>query len=151
MILTKIPQPSFLLSINSQMTLQEKIEKIKGKPCIIIFEGWCVGIKAQKEEDENELITWLEENYNLQNAREILKINFVSGYELVKLHPFLEEGIVRHVKAGYNHSDQELERLDSMPYYGKILESSVIGGTTDPKDKENPEKFYGKINNGFRI
>ena len=111
-----------------------------------------------EEEDENELITWLEENYNLplENAREILKINFVSGYGRVskvainKIIPFLEEGLVYSEackRAGYNHSDQELERLDSMPYYGKILESSVIGGTTDPKDKENPEKFYGKINN----
>ena len=30
---------------------RENWQKIKGKPCIIIFEGWCVGIKAQKEED----------------------------------------------------------------------------------------------------
>jgi CRISPR-associated endonuclease Csn1 len=50
-------------------------------------------------------------------------------------------------KMGFHHSDKYSKAiLHSLPYYGKILASSVTGGSEDTEEK-NPEKRYGRIPN----
>ncbi|MBQ6566294.1 MAG: type II CRISPR RNA-guided endonuclease Cas9, partial [Treponema sp.] len=46
---------------------------------------------------------------------------------------------------GYN-DDQSVEKYDLLPYYGKVLVGSTMGGNpSEPEDK--PERRYGKISN----
>ncbi len=65
--------------------------------------------------------------------------------------PHLEQGYRYHDAcklAGYHHSDFRTgEIFDQLPYYGEALQTAVIGGSYAEEDKNNPEKFYGKINN----
>ncbi|MDD4615647.1 MAG: type II CRISPR RNA-guided endonuclease Cas9 [Alphaproteobacteria bacterium] len=94
---------------------------------------------------------------NQECAENISDLKLPDGYgrlskkAIMKMLPFLEAGD-RYAeaarKAGYHHSDFRTGVVfDALPYYGEVLESSVIGGTHDDGDKQYPEKFYGKINN----
>ena len=47
---------------------------------------------------------------------------------------------------GYTHSDDTVEHCDLLPYYGKILTGSTIGGGKSD-DEKKPEQKYGKIGN----
>lgn len=47
---------------------------------------------------------------------------------------------------GYTHSDDTVAHFDLLPYYGKILTGSTIGGGKSDKETE-PELKYGKIGN----
>lgn len=47
---------------------------------------------------------------------------------------------------GYKYADQSVEKYDLLPYYGKVLVGSTMGGNpAEPEDK--PERKYGKISN----
>ncbi len=46
--------------------------------------------------------------------------------------------------AGYHHSQKNHEKLDALPYYGKILQQSCTGQKFNP---QNDEERYGRINN----
>ena len=65
--------------------------------------------------------------------------------------PYLEQGYQYPDAcrlAGYHHSDFRTGEVhDKLPYYGEVLQSSVIGGSYEQEDKHNPELYYGKINN----
>ncbi len=47
---------------------------------------------------------------------------------------------------GYNHSDDTVENFDILPYYGKVLIGSTMGGGKT-EDESKPELKYGKIGN----
>lgn len=47
---------------------------------------------------------------------------------------------------GYRYAEQTAERCDFLPYYGKVLRGSVMGGNFRD-DEVNAEKRYGKIAN----
>ena len=75
----------------------------------------------------------------------------LSSKAMHKILPFLEEGELYHnacARAEYNFNANYMgEILDSLPYYGKILRTSVMGGNTNYDPEKEPEKYYGKINN----
>ena len=47
---------------------------------------------------------------------------------------------------GYKYADQSVEKCDLLPYYGKILVGSTMGGDAS-KPETLPEQKYGKISN----
>lgn len=47
---------------------------------------------------------------------------------------------------GYKYSDQSVEKCDLLPYYGKVLVGSTMGGDAS-KPESLPEQKYGKISN----
>jgi CRISPR-associated endonuclease Csn1 len=70
---------------------------------------------------------------------------------ILKIMPWLEQGHKFHEAArlaGYRPSEIHAgDRHDRLPYYGQVLPDSVIGGSYDDKDKDLPERYYGKVNN----
>lgn len=109
------------------------------------------------QEDERVLQKYLTECYPDLSAEQIeylLNISFPEGYchlsrrAMLKLIPFLEKGMSYYdacEAAGYHDTDQA--HGDILPYYGEILYKKLLGGSFNPKDKSNPEVYYGKINN----
>lgn len=47
---------------------------------------------------------------------------------------------------GYKYADQSVEKCDLLPYYGKVLVGSTMGGDAS-KPESLPEQKYGKISN----
>lgn len=111
------------------------------------------------EQDTHELVNELTNRWDLseEQAREIALAPLEDGHAALsrkaieKILLGLEKGLTydKAVKESYpHHSDFRTgEIFDRLPYYGEILPNSVIGGSGDLKDKNFPEKFYGKINN----
>lgn len=93
-----------------------------------------------REQAENTAAAPLEDGYAALSRKAIEKIL-----------PHLEIGLVYSdavAKAGYHHSDFRTgEIYDRLPYYGEVLPNAVIGGSYEPKDKDTPEKYFGKLNN----
>ena len=75
----------------------------------------------------------------------------LSAKAMRKILPHLEGGALYHAacaEAGYDFTaDYDGERSDLLPYYGKILRTSVLGGNPNFDPEKQPEKYYGKINN----
>ncbi len=106
-----------------------------------------------------EVIEWLKKNYKLaeEKAANITDAFLEEGYgslskeAIIKILPYLKEGLLYPdacEKAGYHHSDRRPKKiLEQLPYYGEVMPNKVIGGTKNPADKNNPEKYFGKINN----
>ncbi len=66
--------------------------------------------------------------------------------------PHLEKGMLYDSAcnaSGYNFNQNYVgEIFDNLPYYGQILRKLALGGDKQKyKPEENPEKYYGKINN----
>jgi CRISPR-associated endonuclease Csn1 len=69
---------------------------------------------------------------------------------MLKIMPWLEHGHKFHEAArlaGYRPDFHAGEKHDLLPYYGQVLPDSVIGGSYDDKDKQSPERYFGKVNN----
>lgn len=70
---------------------------------------------------------------------------------ILKIMPWLEQGhkFDEAVKlAGYHASEfHAAGKLDRLPYYGQVLPDSVKGASYDDKDKQFPERYFGKVNN----
>lgn len=115
--------------------------------------------KVLEEEDEAVLISWLMEKFSLdeQQAENVAGASLdedfgsLSRKAIEKVLPYLEEGYIYPEackRAGYHHSDFRTgEVFDQLPYYGQLLENSVTGGTRNENDKDQPEKYFGKIAN----
>lgn len=111
------------------------------------------------ESDTDELVLKLLNEWDLdrERAEKVADAPLQDGYGRVslkairKIIPYLQEGAKYPEaceKAGYHHSDDRTgEVFDLLPYYGEILPDAVIGGSFDEVDKNNPEKYFGKINN----
>jgi CRISPR-associated endonuclease Csn1 len=50
-------------------------------------------------------------------------------------------------KMGIKHSDEQVEKFDAVPYYGKVLTGVTIGGKEEKNGEKEPEKKYGRIAN----
>lgn len=155
----------------------EKREKLLGDSTSATFaDKKCFGdawYKLSEEEQDDIINRWLKdedeaffkadlmERYGLseEQAKAVSDASLEAGYgnlslkAIKKILPFLEEGLIYSEacqKAGYHHSDfrtGEVFDKGDLPYYGKLLQKHVIGGSFEEKDKKNPEKYYGKINN----
>ncbi len=116
--------------------------------------------KLLNEENEDELTKYLKNNFNELTEEQIENIknaNLPDGYSslslkaIKKLMPYLRDG-KRYDEAceivyGSHSAKNNNLNLNELPYYGEILKTHVIGGTTDSQDKDNPEKYFGKITN----
>ena len=125
-------------------------------------------------QDFETLVRTLTEKYDLpvETAQEIANVSLEDGTGSVsleaieKMNPFLEQGFLYNQAveaANYTFSLKTKDRLpeeydsfinpetgeifDELPYYGEALKKQVIGGTFAAQDKNNPELFFGKINN----
>ena len=110
-------------------------------------------------EIEATLITWLQENFGLneENAQHIKEVRLPQGIASLskkainKILPYLMEGYIYSdacAKAGYHHSDfrtGEVYDEGNLPYYGKVMPHHVAFGTNDEDDID--EIQYGKIAN----
>lgn len=116
--------------------------------------------KLLNEENEDNLTKYLKENFKNLNKEQIENIKnakLPDGYASLslkairKLIPYLREGKRYDEACEIVYSSHSIKNntlnLDKLPYYGEILKTHVIGGTTDEKDKDNPEKYFGKITN----
>lgn len=112
-------------------------------------------LAAEKDDD---LVIALQEKYNLseEQAEYIAGINLPVGYgkismlALNKIIPHLNKGLgyaEACEEAEYHHSYFQKDVLAKLPYYGEVLQDEVIPGSGAEEDKNNPEKYFGKINN----
>lgn len=122
--------------------------------------------KILNEENDKEieanLVNWLCEKYSLseEHARNIAnsslskKISNLSRKAMLKLLPFLQEGFIYSdacEKVGYKLTDEAPKEPKffegNLPYYGELFEKDALFGDKENFNKENPEKYYGKIPN----
>jgi CRISPR-associated endonuclease Csn1 len=108
--------------------------------------------------DEDEEVIPLLAKYPLSDEQKtaVLHMRFPSGIasfckEITEaLVAKMEEARLQYHKAaealGYAHSDQSVEKYDTLPYYGKVLVGSTLGAGRS-NDENQPEKKYGKIAN----
>lgn len=113
---------------------------------------------VQSDAEHSDLVRWLMEAHGLDrdHAEEIAKAPLPEGYgrlgqtATTRILAALEADVLSYSAAvaacGWHHSDGRTgEVLESLPYYGEILERHVIPGTGDPKDDD--VKRYGRITN----
>lgn len=96
-------------------------------------------------------------NLSEEQQSSLLKINFQSGTTSVckeftqKIIKIMQKDRLQYHQAclilGYEHSDQKVDSYNLLPYYGKILQGSTIGGKPGEFGEDKPEKKYGKIAN----
>ena len=97
----KINIPKFDKSIDDR-TKKNKWFKVKKKPNIVIFEGWCVGAEAQKNKDLNSSINELEKQKDnnkiwRQKVNSELKKNYKKIFNLIDKLIFLKVPSFKHV------------------------------------------------------
>ena len=77
----------------------------------------------------------------------------LSAKAMHKISKFLEDGELYHSAcnmSGYDfNAGYEGKLYKELPYYGEILRTATIGGNTkfNPENKNEKEKYYGKITN----
>ena len=125
-------------------------------------------------QNESKTVDELMSTYGLERekAKNIASASLEDGVSSLslkairKINPYLRQGQPYHQaveSAGYTfslkvkgvlpeHYDSFInpetgEVYDELPYYGQALPKQVIGGTFSAADKDDPEKYYGKINN----
>lgn len=108
--------------------------------------------------DEDKEVFDMLERYPLteEQKESIVKVQLPTGTTMLckeisqKLVHKMEELGCNYTTAvqvlGYKYADQSVEKFDLLPYYGKVLVGSTMGGDpSQPEDK--PERKYGKISN----
>lgn len=114
--------------------------------------------KVQSEEDFADLVGWLMETHGLEEGRaqKVANAHLPEGYGRLgfsatqRILNRLESDVATYAEAvaacGWHHSDQRTgECLDTLPYYGEVLDRHVIPGTYNEKDDEITR--YGRITN----
>ncbi|MBE6410920.1 MAG: type II CRISPR RNA-guided endonuclease Cas9 [Opitutales bacterium] len=120
-------------------------------------------IDAIIQNEENVFIKLVEKYFGFDSnkAKSILDdaiINLPEGTTnlstkaMQKIMPYFESGMRYDLAckaAGYNfNANYQGEIFDTLPYYGQILRKLALGGDKQKySPEENPEKYYGKINN----
>jgi len=109
--------------------------------------------------DEDEQVFSLLNRYDLSDAQKeaIARLVLPSGTTSFckeftqKIVKVMQENRLQYHLAtkalGYEHSDQKVDAYDLLPYYGKVLTGSTLGGDAGKYTEEQPEKKYGKIGN----
>ena len=119
---------------------------------------WEVIGRIKDDEDNDKLVDWLATHHglSLENAESTAKANLPNGYAALgetATRQFLEKlkaDVIPYSEAvkacGMHHSDDRTgEILDSLPYYGKVLDRHVIPGTGRSEDDDITR--YGRITN----
>ena len=97
----KFSIPRFDKSIDDRLP-KKNWQKIQKKPEIVIFEGWCVGVKSQKTKDLNKPINLLEKQKDKKKVwrnyvNEELKTNYKKIFNLIDTYIFLKVPSFRYV------------------------------------------------------
>ncbi|MEM6312144.1 MAG: type II CRISPR RNA-guided endonuclease Cas9, partial [Pseudomonadota bacterium] len=113
---------------------------------------------VQSDAEHADLVRWLMDVYGLErdHAEETANAPLPEGYgrlgltATTRIVAALESDVLTYSDAvaacGWHHSDGRTgEVLETLPYYGEILERHVIPGTGDPNDDD--VKRYGRITN----
>ncbi|KPP93305.1 MAG: subtype II CRISPR-associated protein Cas9 [Rhodobacteraceae bacterium HLUCCA08] len=113
---------------------------------------------VQSDAEHADLVGWLMDVHGLDrdHAEETANAPLPEGYgrlgltATTRILAALEADVLNYSAAvaacGWHHSDGRTgEVLESLPYYGEILERHVIPGTGDPNDDD--VKRYGRITN----
>ena len=135
---------------------QEKCFGILWDKLNIAEQDDLIELLIDAESDEEILPKFEKYQLSEEQKKNILKYQFSGGTASVckefaqKINPIMRnEWILYHEaaeKLGYNHSEENVEKSELLPYYGKVLTGSTIGGGKSDDEKE-PEKKYGKIGN----
>ena len=93
--------PKFDKSIDDRLS-KNKWQKIKKKPDIVIFEGWCVGVTPQKNRDLLIPINTLEKEFDKKKiwrkwVNKELKTEYKKIFKLINLFIFLKVPSFKHV------------------------------------------------------
>ena len=93
--------PKFDKSVDDRC-IKNKWSKVNKKPNIVIFEGWCVGAKAQKNNDLNTPVNKLEKQKDIkriwrQKVNSELKRNYNKIFNLIDKLIFLKVPSFRYV------------------------------------------------------
>jgi CRISPR-associated endonuclease Csn1 len=119
---------------------------------------WEIVHRLQEEPDPDAMETWLRTTHGLDEAQANATANtpLPEGYS--RLGETATRNILAHLQAevmtyseavaacGWHHSDGRTgEVLDTLPYYGKILERHVIPGSYDETDDDITR--FGRITN----
>ena len=123
----KITIPKFDKSIDDRLP-KNKWQKIKKKPNIVIFEGWCVGVKPQKNKDLLVPINTLEK---LNDKKKIwrtrvnqeLKNQYKKIFNLIDVSIFLKVPSFKHV---YKWRLLQEKKLKAASKGKKIMNSEQI-------------------------
>jgi len=96
-------------------------------------------------------------NLSIEQKNAIVKIIFSPGTTSIckeftqKIVRVMQDSRLQYHLAvktlGFDHSDQTVAAHDVLPYYGKVLTGSTIGGDPAVYGEDTPEKRYGKIGN----
>jgi CRISPR-associated endonuclease Csn1 len=139
----KMRNPKLFGSLWDSLPLQEQDEIVE---------------KMITADEDSEVLDVLKK-YNLSEEKKqaILKVQFPSGttslckeFTQLLVKEMKEWGLPYDQackKLGFNHYEQKVESYDILPYYGKVLVGSTMGGDTIKYTEAEPEKKYGKIGN----
>ena len=123
----KITIPKFDKSIDDRLP-KNKWQKIKKKPNIVIFEGWCVGAKPQKNKDLLVPINTLEKDNDKKKiwrtkVNQELKNEYKKIFKLIDVSIFLKVPSFKHV---YKWRLLQEKKLKAASRGKKIMNSKQI-------------------------
>ncbi len=149
--------------LKADTTTREMLEKVPDWWQSLTIEQQRQAIDEIQSAQTDEDLANRMKKLNFDSPKEVLEtlntMRLVDGYGRIsvkaieKILPYLQQGQVYSKaceSAGFNHSDDydgSVFPEGNLPFYGEVLPKQVIGGTYAPKDKQNPENYYGKINN----
>ena len=112
-------------------------------------EQWRIIQRLRKETDPDEMISWLKKEYDLDDihATATASAPLPEGYSRLgesatrNILEHLKSGVIPYSEAvarcGYHHSDERTgEVIESLPYYGEVLQRHVIPGTGREEDDD---------------
>ncbi len=97
----KLLIPKFDKSTDDRVE-KNKWQKVTKKPDIVIFEGWCVGVKSQKNKDLLAPINALEKEQDKKRVwrytvNKLIKTNYKKIFEMIDTYIFLKVPSFKHV------------------------------------------------------
>ena len=107
--------PKFDKSIDDRLS-KNKWQKIKKKPDIVIFEGWCVGVTPQKNRDLLIPINTLEKEFDKKKiwrkwVNKELKTEYKKIFKLINLFIFLKVPSFKHVYRWRHLQEKKLRAI----------------------------------------
>ncbi len=108
--------------------------------------------------DEDKQVYDMLSKYELSDEQKSFIVKTVLSSGTTMLCKEVSEKIIQKMKStgcpfsvavqvlGYKYADQKVEKYDTLPYYGKVLVGSTMGGDNS-KPENMPELKYGKISN----
>ena len=111
----KVLIPKFDKSIDDRLKKSKWI-KIKQKPHIIIFEGWCVGARHQRNIDLIKPLNYIEKKYDFdfkwrKKSNNYLKNNYRKLFKKIDKLVYLKAPSFNHILKWRLHQEQKLKLI----------------------------------------